>query len=46
MLAEHMSGTTVFFLPSKLSTPSLGFPRNLSFVVTGLAVAEGYRHLS
>lgn len=45
-LAERKSGTTVFFLPSKLSTPSLGSPRNLSFVVTGLVVAEGYRYLS
>lgn len=45
-LAESKSGTTVFFLTSKLSTPSLGSPRNLGFVVTGLAVAEGYRRLS
>lgn len=45
-LAEPESGITVFFLTSKLSTPSLGSPRNLSFVITGLVVAEEYRHLS
>lgn len=35
-LADPEAGMLVFFLTSELSPLSLGSPRNLSFVVTGL----------